>query len=160
MAGDVYTQPPYVGRGGWSWYTGSAAWMHRAAVESICGLRWRTAAPACGLACRATGPKCACNCATPGPSTCSSSVPRVPTRPSQSALAAGALPLAVGEWLILADGASADARAKVHLVVQAAVPRGEAVPKVDATVAVGDVSRHVRRPRCLLGNEQTDAQAV
>jgi cyclic beta-1,2-glucan synthetase len=39
MAGDVYTQPPYVGRGGWSWYTGAAAWMHRAAVESIFGLR-------------------------------------------------------------------------------------------------------------------------
>ena len=39
MAGDVYTQPPYVGRGGWSWYTGSAAWMHRAAIESIFGLR-------------------------------------------------------------------------------------------------------------------------
>jgi cyclic beta-1,2-glucan synthetase len=39
MAGDVYSQPPYVGRGGWSWYTGSAAWMHRAAVESIFGLR-------------------------------------------------------------------------------------------------------------------------
>ena len=41
MAGDVYTQPPYTGRGGWSWYTGSAAWMHRAAVESICGLQVR-----------------------------------------------------------------------------------------------------------------------
>jgi cyclic beta-1,2-glucan synthetase len=39
MAGDVYTQPPYVGRGGWSWYTGSAAWMHRAAIESIFGLQ-------------------------------------------------------------------------------------------------------------------------
>jgi cyclic beta-1,2-glucan synthetase len=39
MAGDVYTQPPYVGRGGWSWYTGAAAWMHRAAVESIFGLQ-------------------------------------------------------------------------------------------------------------------------
>ncbi len=39
MAGDVYSQPPYVGRGGWSWYTGAAAWMHRAAVESIFGLR-------------------------------------------------------------------------------------------------------------------------
>jgi len=38
MAGDVYTQPPYTGRGGWSWYTGSAAWMHRAAIESIFGL--------------------------------------------------------------------------------------------------------------------------
>ncbi len=41
MAGDVYSAPPYVGRGGWSWYTGSAAWMHRAAVESILGLRQR-----------------------------------------------------------------------------------------------------------------------
>ncbi len=38
MAGDVYSAPPYVGRGGWSWYTGSAAWMHRAAVESMFGL--------------------------------------------------------------------------------------------------------------------------
>mgnify|MGYP001438375655 FL=1 len=41
MAGDVYTQPPYAGRGGWSWYTGSAAWMHRTAVESIFGLQVR-----------------------------------------------------------------------------------------------------------------------
>ncbi len=39
MAGDVCSQPPYVGRGGWSWYTGAAGWMHRAAVESILGLR-------------------------------------------------------------------------------------------------------------------------
>jgi len=39
MAGDVYSQPPYVGRGGWSWYTGAAGWMHRAAIESIFGLR-------------------------------------------------------------------------------------------------------------------------
>ena len=38
MAGDVYTAPPYVGRGGWSWYTGSAAWMQRAAIESMFGL--------------------------------------------------------------------------------------------------------------------------
>jgi cyclic beta-1,2-glucan synthetase len=38
MAGDVYSQPPYVGRGGWSWYTGAAAWLHRAAIESIFGL--------------------------------------------------------------------------------------------------------------------------
>ena len=38
MAGDVYTHAPFKGRGGWSWYTGAAAWMHRAAVESIFGL--------------------------------------------------------------------------------------------------------------------------
>ncbi len=38
MAGDIYTQPPWVGRGGWSWYTGSAGWLARAGVESICGV--------------------------------------------------------------------------------------------------------------------------
>ena len=39
VAGDVYSVAPYAGRGGWSWYTGAAAWLHRAAVESIFGLR-------------------------------------------------------------------------------------------------------------------------
>jgi cyclic beta-1,2-glucan synthetase len=39
MAGDIYSQPPYVGRGGWSWYTGSAAWMYRAALEALFGLQ-------------------------------------------------------------------------------------------------------------------------
>ncbi len=38
MAGDVLSMPPHVGRGGWSWYTGSAAWMHRVGIESILGL--------------------------------------------------------------------------------------------------------------------------
>ncbi len=41
VAGDVYARPPHVGRGGWSWYTGSAAWMYRAALESMLGLRRR-----------------------------------------------------------------------------------------------------------------------
>ena len=41
MAGDTYSVAPYVGRGGWSWYTGSAAWMHRAALEHVLGLRQR-----------------------------------------------------------------------------------------------------------------------
>ncbi|MGV3726308.1 GH36-type glycosyl hydrolase domain-containing protein [Hydrogenophaga sp.] len=39
MSADVYSQAPYVGRGGWSWYTGAAGWLHRAAVESLLGLR-------------------------------------------------------------------------------------------------------------------------
>jgi cyclic beta-1,2-glucan synthetase len=39
VAGDVYSQPPQVGQGGWSWYTGAAGWLHRAAVESIFGLQ-------------------------------------------------------------------------------------------------------------------------
>ncbi|MFZ3139721.1 GH36-type glycosyl hydrolase domain-containing protein [Polaromonas sp.] len=38
MAGDVYSAAPYVGRGGWSWYTGSAAWLYRAALETLLGL--------------------------------------------------------------------------------------------------------------------------
>jgi cyclic beta-1,2-glucan synthetase len=39
VAADVYSMPPHVGRGGWSWYTGSAAWMQRAGLESILGVR-------------------------------------------------------------------------------------------------------------------------
>ena len=38
MAGDIYSAPPYIGRGGWSWYTGSAAWLYRASVETLLGL--------------------------------------------------------------------------------------------------------------------------
>ncbi len=39
--GDVYAEPPHTGRGGWSWYTGSAGWMHRAGLEWILGFRLR-----------------------------------------------------------------------------------------------------------------------
>ena len=39
VAGDVYAHTPYVGRGGWSWYTGAAAWLHRAALEAMFGLQ-------------------------------------------------------------------------------------------------------------------------
>ena len=38
VAADVYGTEPHVGRGGWTWYTGSAGWMYRVAVESILGL--------------------------------------------------------------------------------------------------------------------------
>jgi cyclic beta-1,2-glucan synthetase len=38
VAADVYGEPPHVGRGGWTWYTGSAGWMFRVAIESIFGL--------------------------------------------------------------------------------------------------------------------------
>ena len=41
VAGDVYARSPHAGRGGWSWYTGSAAWMYRAGLESILGLQRR-----------------------------------------------------------------------------------------------------------------------
>jgi cellobiose phosphorylase len=39
IAADVYAVAPHVGRGGWSWYTGSAAWMYRLISESLLGLR-------------------------------------------------------------------------------------------------------------------------
>ncbi len=39
MAADVYAVAPHTGRGGWTWYTGSAGWMYRLLVESLLGLR-------------------------------------------------------------------------------------------------------------------------
>jgi len=38
-AGDVYAVPPHTGRGGWTWYTGSAGWMYRAVLEYILGFK-------------------------------------------------------------------------------------------------------------------------
>jgi cyclic beta-1,2-glucan synthetase len=38
-AGDIYAVPPHTGRGGWTWYTGSAGWMYRAGLESILGFK-------------------------------------------------------------------------------------------------------------------------
>lgn len=38
VAAVVYSTPPHAGRGGWTWYTGSAAWMGRAGVQGIIGL--------------------------------------------------------------------------------------------------------------------------
>ena len=39
IAADVYSVAPHLGRGGWTWYTGSAGWMYRAGVEGILGIR-------------------------------------------------------------------------------------------------------------------------
>ena len=39
VAADVYGTKPHTGRGGWSWYTGSAGWMYRLVLESLLGLR-------------------------------------------------------------------------------------------------------------------------
>jgi cyclic beta-1,2-glucan synthetase len=44
IAADVYGRPPFVGRGGWTWYTGAAAWTYRLAVEGLLGLRRRDGA--------------------------------------------------------------------------------------------------------------------
>jgi cyclic beta-1,2-glucan synthetase len=39
VCADLYSEPPHVGRGGWTWYTGSAAWMYRVATEWLLGFR-------------------------------------------------------------------------------------------------------------------------
>jgi cellobiose phosphorylase len=39
VAADVYAEAPHQGRGGWTWYTGSASWMYRLVLESLLGLR-------------------------------------------------------------------------------------------------------------------------
>jgi cyclic beta-1,2-glucan synthetase len=43
VAADVYSVAPHLGRGGWTWYTGSAGWLYRAGIEAILGLRVRGA---------------------------------------------------------------------------------------------------------------------
>ena len=59
VAGDVYAEAGHVGRGGWTWYTGSAGWMYRAGLEWLLGFRLRgtpfsstRASPGAGLASR------------------------------------------------------------------------------------------------------------
>ena len=37
--GDIYSVAPHIGRGGWSWYSGSAGWTYRVGMEQILGLR-------------------------------------------------------------------------------------------------------------------------
>ena len=39
IAADIYSMPPHTGRGGWTWYTGAAAWMYRLSLEMLLGLR-------------------------------------------------------------------------------------------------------------------------
>jgi N,N'-diacetylchitobiose phosphorylase len=41
IAADIYGVEPHVGRGGWTWYTGSAGWLYRVAIESVLGLELR-----------------------------------------------------------------------------------------------------------------------
>jgi glycosyl hydrolase family 36 len=59
IAADVYSVAPHIGRGGWTWYTGSAGWMYRAGLEGILGFRvsktlWASAAASRTLSWMAT----------------------------------------------------------------------------------------------------------
>ena len=132
MTADVYTHAPYIGRGGWSWYTGSAAWMHRAAVESICGLQVQANRvrlspqipahwPGVELTLRRNGRVhvfCICR---------ASAQDRL-----DAAQARGAVPLAAGEWLNLealeegGDVAGQQHSGTCHLVVLDALTKAEA----------------------------------
>ncbi len=39
ICADIYSQPPYLHRGGWTWYTGSAAWMYRLGLTALLGFK-------------------------------------------------------------------------------------------------------------------------
>ena len=41
VAADIYGRPPHTGRGGWTWYTGSASWLYRVGLEALLGFRLR-----------------------------------------------------------------------------------------------------------------------
>ena len=43
VVGDIYSEAPHVGRGGWTWYTGSGGWLYRAGIEWLLGVRVRGA---------------------------------------------------------------------------------------------------------------------
>ena len=47
VCADIYSTAPHVGRGGWTWYTGSAGWLQRAGVESLLGLQTPRSVPVC-----------------------------------------------------------------------------------------------------------------
>jgi cyclic beta-1,2-glucan synthetase len=71
VAADVYGEPPHIGRGGWTWYTGSAGWMFRVAVESVFGLSIdRERALVVRPAISASWPRCRLKYRLPGEATC------------------------------------------------------------------------------------------
>jgi cyclic beta-1,2-glucan synthetase len=39
VAADIYSAPAHIGRGGWTWYTGSSGWMYRLGIEVILGIK-------------------------------------------------------------------------------------------------------------------------
>jgi cyclic beta-1,2-glucan synthetase len=99
VAADICSQPPYAGRGGWSWYTGSAAGLYRAAVNSICGLQVQGSRlrllpalpchwPSVTLMWRHDGGVHRFTICHPGPGA-----------PFDAALARGARPLPAGTWI-------------------------------------------------------------
>lgn len=114
MAGDIYTQPPYVGRGGWSWYTGSASWLHRAAIESLCGLCVRQNQASLSPHLPSHWPQITLTLHHHGREHVFVVCAAWADESIQHAKAQGARPLAAGEWLKLDEG---DTRS-IHLVIR------------------------------------------
>ena len=73
VAADVYAVAPHVGRGGWTWYTGSAGWMYRLMIESLLGLHLEGTTCASRPAFRPSGPNTSCVTAIATRSTASTS---------------------------------------------------------------------------------------
>ena len=85
VAADVYSQEPHAGRGGWTWYTGSASWMYRVALEGLLGVTLQRRRHAAGRSRasrrRGTALKSRCDGRAP-PNTSSSSKTRTAHRPA------------------------------------------------------------------------------
>jgi cyclic beta-1,2-glucan synthetase len=142
VAADVYSQPPYTGRGGWSWYTGSAGALHRAAVTSICGLqvqggrvRLRPALPSHWPGVQITLRR---NARVHRISVCAASA----QAEIEIARAQGARALHEGDWLDLAQAGDASH----HLVICRPGPQGPAVSATEASEGAPHELGPNRRP--------------
>ena len=137
-AADVYSQPPYAGRGGWSWYTGSAAGLHRAAVGSICGLQVQGSRVCLQPALPSHWPGVQITLRL-GPNVHRFSVCAASAQGAiDNALAQGASELRTGEWLSLAQAGALSH----HLVVcTPGGPRPDDLPTEGAPHELGPYRR-------------------
>ena len=101
-AADVYSQPPYAGRGGWSWYTGSAAGLHRAAVGAILGLEVQGQQVRCRPTLPSHWPRAEITLQRAGGTHRFTLCAAQAAAEIEQALAQGARPLQAGDWLDLA----------------------------------------------------------
>ncbi len=120
VAADICSQPPWVGRGGWNWYSGSAAGLYRAAIGSICGLQVQGERLRFVPALPSHWPAVQLTLRRHGRLYRFSLCRAEALQETAAAHAQGAQPLAVGEWLSTAAGP-----ATVHYLV--IVPPGEAL---------------------------------
>jgi cyclic beta-1,2-glucan synthetase len=105
-AADVYSQAPYAGRGGWSWYTGSAAGLHRTAVGSILGLQVQGQRVRCGPSLPRHWPRAEITLQRSGRTHRFTLCAENAAADIEQALAQGAEPLQAGAWLDLATTAT------------------------------------------------------